>query len=474
MKLSHLLATIFTLFSIALGISAEPLKFSEDTKYSRVALETRIHDFYGNKKPMGFPAFLMDGTMDIPLSEKSKTKFDYVPGLVARAAMEAVDYYRQEAWARGVFFSVEWYANKYFDKIPTEGGSLDDLNSAKVYIPIYDLTKEGGLYANFCSDSTAIKSQLAIDATVKGLKAHIQKYSIKDSQFEEARGGMWHKKGNPNEMWLDDPYMGCALMAQLINHGKSITGSAEDDWNYITNQFNIIWSFLWNKEKKLLHHGFSATPKDSLSACWADPVTGRSQEFWARAEGWFFLALVDVLEEMQKGGVSSSSNYVILRQYLNELADGIAQYQEQRTGCWYQLIDKGAGYNATEYKGVEMAPKYNYLESSASALFIASYYKGMRLGLLDTDYKAMCDKAYRGFIETFVVNDGSAFGGIDIIGSCRSAGLGGKNKRDGSAPYYLLGEDVSRVTEREMLTEGKALGAFILAALEYERAHPDE
>ena len=115
---------------------------------------------------------------------------------------------------------------------------------------------------------------------------------------------------------------------------------------------------------------------------------------WARAEGWYFLALVDVLAEMQKAKVTESDNYTTLRQYLNELAQGIAQYQEQKTGCWYQLIDKGAGYNASSYKGVDMATKYNYLESSASALFIAAYYKGMRLGLLDNDYKAMCDKAY--------------------------------------------------------------------------------
>lgn len=471
LKISRILAFLFSIVFITLAASAKPVKFNEETIYSRLALESRIHDFYGNKKMMGFPIFLMDGTMDTPLHQHSQTKFDYVPGLVARAAMEAIDLYKQEAWARSMFYSVEWYANKYYDKVPTEGGSLDDLNSAKIYFPIFDLTKEGGIYAPFCGDSTFIKSQIAIDHSVTGLKNHIEKYSITNTQFEDAKGGLWHKKGNPNEMWLDDPYMGCSLIAQLINHGKTVTGSAESDWNFITKQFDIVWSYLWNKEKKLLHHGFCADP---ASSCWADPVTGRSQEFWARAEGWFFLALVDVLHEMQKAGVESSSNYTTLRKYLNELAAGIAQYQEQRTGCWYQLIDKGAGYNASEYKGVEMATKYNYLESSASALFIASYYKGMRLGLLDEDYREMCDKAYRGFVETFVIEDGSPFGGIDIIGSCRSAGLGGKDQRDGSAPYYLLGADVTKVTEREMMTEGKALGAFILASLEYERAHPQE
>jgi hypothetical protein len=86
----------------------------------------------------------MDGTMDMdtPLSNKNKTTFDYVPGLVARATMEAVDLYKEEAWARSIFYSVEWYANLYYNKVPDKGGSLDDLNSAKIYFPIYELTKE--------------------------------------------------------------------------------------------------------------------------------------------------------------------------------------------------------------------------------------------------------------------------------------------------------------------------------------------
>ena len=54
-----------------------------------------FYNFYGNKKPMRFPVFLMDVTLDTPLDSKSKTTFDYVPGLVAKATMEAVDLYKQ-------------------------------------------------------------------------------------------------------------------------------------------------------------------------------------------------------------------------------------------------------------------------------------------------------------------------------------------------------------------------------------------
>lgn len=79
----------------------------------------------------------------------------------------------------------------------------------------------------------------------------------------------------------------------------------------------------------------------------------------------------------------------------------------------------------------------------------------------------MAKKAYKGFVEQFLVDDGN--GGIHITGSCRSAGLCGSNGRDGSAAYYLLGPDVKVVKASDRQTEGKALGAFILAAMEYER-----
>ena len=59
------------------------------------------------------------------------------------------------------------------------------------------------------------------------------------------------------------------------------------------------------------------------------------------------------------------------------------------------------------------------------------------------------------------------------IGCCKSAGLGGKTFRDGSAAYYLMGQDteptVADPTSPSFYTEGKVLGAFILAATEYER-----
>ena len=54
-------------------------------------------------------------------------------------------------------------------------------------------------------------------------------------------------------------------------------------------------------------------------------------------------------------------------------------------------------------------------------------------------------------------------GVLTITGSCQSAGL--SKDRWGNAAYYLIGKDVPIQDN----TEGKVLGAFLMAAAEYER-----
>jgi len=246
----------------------------------------------------------------------------------------------------------------------------------------------------------------------------------------------------------------------------------------ITKQFTISWNYLWNDEVKLLYHAFTADPAGEAAAIWvgisAEPghEVYHSAEYWGRATGWYFLALVDVLEQMAKAGLTATDNYKTLHGYLQQLAAGIAAKQDAQTGCWYQLLNYDNSYVATSYNSdfsYTTSPVANYLESSCTAIFIASYLKGMRLGLFDTDYTSLAEKAYRGFVETFMVADGK--GGVHLVRCCKSAGLAGFAFRDGSANYYLMGQDTepTSTSGNNFYTEGKVMGGFIMAATEYER-----
>ena len=98
-------------------------------------------------------------------------------------------------------------------------------------------------------------------------------------------------------------------------------------------------------------------------------------------------------------------------------------------------------------------------------MFTYAYLKGIRLGVLDKKtYLPVAEKAYRGLLTNFIREESN--GQLSILQSCASAGLGpAKDKsRTGTVNYYLCGKDVT-VTQNE----GKAIGPFILASLEYER-----
>ena len=81
---------------------------------------------------------------------------------------------------------------------------------------------------------------------------------------------------------------------------------------------------------KLLYHAFTADPAGSAASSWygISSTPGNeiyhSAEYWGRAEGWYFLALVDVLEQMQIAGLTKTENYKTLHGYHHELAAGIA------------------------------------------------------------------------------------------------------------------------------------------------------
>lgn len=272
--------------------------------------------------------------------------------------------------------------------------------------------------------------------------------------------------------------MGPALLAQMANEYTDYAAISDNDWDLITKQFTISWHYLWNDEVKLLYHAFTADPAGEAAKIWvgisAEPGAEvyHSAEYWGRATGWYFLALVDVLEQMVKAGLTATENFQTLYGYLQQLAAGIAVKQDVKTGCWYQLLNYDDTYVATDYNSdfcYTSSPVANYLESSCTAIFIASYLKGMRLGLFDADYTDLAKKAYRGFVENFMVADG--MGGVHLVRCSKSAGLAGFAFRDGSANYYLMGKDTepTSTSGSNFYTEGKVLGGFIMAATEYER-----
>ena len=250
-------------------------------------------------------------------------------------------------------------------------------------------------------------------------------------------GPFWHKAVYPHQVWLDGVYMAMPFYADYIMRFVP-EASREAYWQDIVREFVVTTEKTLDQATGLYRHAWD----ESRSMFWADPETGLSAHSWGRAVGWLSMALVDVLEIMPEDVPGRESLVDIVR----HLAETLPSWADSETGMWYQVLDSPAREG-------------NYLESSCSVMFIYMYLKALRLGVLDA---SVCDYAcelYERFNERFVREEED--GTLSITSCCSVAGLGGKQNRRGDFDYYI--------SEPVIDNDCKAVGAYIMASLEYER-----
>ncbi|KAH8727582.1 glycosyl hydrolase [Phaeosphaeriaceae sp. PMI808] len=234
-------------------------------------------------------------------------------------------------------------------------------------------------------------------------------------------------------MWLDGIYMADTFYATYTSYFEPNNVTAWDD---ITLQFDLIETHCRNHTSNLLQHGYS----EDKAAVWADPLTGASPLVWNRAVGWYFVALVEVLEVFPK----THPGYAKLQNYLTTLADGLRQAQDESGGWWLIMNEPYPGMDG------------NYIESSATAMFTYTFLKSIRLGLLDAEYKDTAVKAWDLMINNFVQYESN--GTLSWTGTVEVGSL----KGDASYEYYV-GVPLS-------LNDGKGAAPFMYAATEIEMA----
>lgn len=244
-------------------------------------------------------------------------------------------------------------------------------------------------------------------------------------------GGFWHKKKYTHQMWLDGLYMGQPFMAEY-----AATFGEDSLFNDITRQFVLMERHARDTQTGLLYHGYD----ESRQQQWANSTTGRSPHVWARAMGWYGMALVDALEwyPVQHPGRDS------LLGILNRFAKAVATYQDQKSGLWWDIVDMGG-------KGK------NYLEASASSMLVYTLLKGARLGYVPSSYKTVALKGYTGLLSQFIKTKNNQ---VQLTGTVSVSGLGGSPYRDGSFDYYM--------SEKVIANDPKGVGAFLMAANEVE------
>ncbi|WP_316814981.1 glycoside hydrolase family 105 protein [Pedobacter nyackensis] len=316
----------------------------------------------------------------------------------------------------------------YFKYVQTK---MDEFISPEGAIDTYS---EGHFNIDNVKNGTVLLTLYKVTGQLKYFKAATILWKQLQKHPRTKQGGFWHKQIYPNQMWLDGLYMGQPFYAEyagLINNKEA--------FNDIANQFIYMERNARDTKTGLLYHGWD----ESRVERWADPKTGLSPHIWARAMGWYAMALVDVLDNFPKDHPKRKE----LINILNRLAVAIKSVQNNKTGVWYDILDRPND-------------KGNYFESSASAMFVYSIAKGVRMEYLPASFLNVAEKAYKGIQQEFV--EQRAENMINLKGTVSVSGLGGKPYRDGSFAYYM--------SEKVITNDPKGVGAFLKAINEMEMA----
>ena len=343
------------------------------------------------------------------IRQGAKPSWNYIDGCMIKAILELYHIKKNPAYLE--------FADAFIDYFVQEDGSilsydpkeynLDNVNAGKTLFDLYKLTGKE-------------KYRKAMDTV----------YSQLQGQPRTSTGNFWHKMIYPNQVWLDGLYMAQPFYMQYeltFNDGKN----CEDSYQ----QFLTVYDRMRDLRNGLYYHAYD----DSRESFWCDKVTGLSDNFWLRALGWYAMALIDTMEVMPESMKEEKEN---LGQIYHELIDSMLPYQDEKTGMWYQVVNRG---------GIHP----NYLETSGSAIFAYAIMKSVRLGFLDASYFAYGKKAFDGICEKYLSEEN---GELQLGGICLVAGLGNKEMREGTFDYYMRAPVVKN--------EAKGVAPLILAYVE--------
>jgi unsaturated rhamnogalacturonyl hydrolase len=294
---------------------------------------------------------------------------------------------------------------------PADAHSLDNIKTGQNLLTLYRVTGQKKYYLA----AKYVRDQL-----------RLQKHT--------PSGGFWHKDIYPNQVWLDGAYMAGPFLAEY-----GATFHEPEDFEEVAHELMLIDQQMRDAKTGLLYHGWD----ESKQMPWADKTTGLSPEFWARAMGWYGMALVDVLNWLPLDHPQRPA----LLAALDRTAKAIVKFQDPATGLWWQVLNKPTQAG-------------NYVEASASSMFVYTLAKGVRMGYLPQADEASARKGWEGIQKKFVVTE--ADGTLTLNGTVKVGGLGGKPYRSGTFEYYTH--------EPVIANDAKGLGTFLMAGSEMEQS----
>ena len=416
------------------GVQKQPVKITGKTrnvKFENLYINGSLVLNAGEQPYKNYSEWLTHSEMKrVPhsylLDFSKKPKWSYVMGIEMEGMLDTYEAYKDGNEA--ILEYLKEYPQTMIDEkgnitgYKYEDFNLDNVRTAKFILRMHNIAPTKG--------------------TEKALKT-LFKQLVNQPRTKE--GVYWHKAIYANQVWLDGIFMGlpfyCNYAVQTMKPKK-----AEKYLNDAVDQMVKTDYRTYDEKTQLWKHAWDETHQQF----WANKEDGKSQHCWARALGWYVMAMTECLDAMPE-------NYARRQEVidlLNKAMKSVVKYQDKKTGVWYDVLD--------------VKSDKNYLESTASSMFAYVLLKGYRKGYLSEEYLKAGVKAYNGILKQFIkVNADKT---ISLTRCCAVSGLGPgpgpyvkkpNYKRDGSFEYYM--------SEPIRDNDAKGVGPFIWASLEMEQ-----
>lgn len=209
---------------------------------------------------------------------------------------------------------------------------------------------------------------------VKAVADHILRRQARCEDGTFYRKDQMHAFHN-GTMWADDLYMSVPFLIRYAAYSHD--SSAMDD---AARQFVGFRKRLYMPEKQLFSHVYDFTR--SLA-------TGIP---WGRGNGWVLFSLTELLAVLPKTHPLRSD----LLDLFNSLAEGVLRVQDAN-GVWHQVLDMSSSYE----------------EASCTAMFVASFCRGVRNGWFAGDeavYLRAAERGAQALVRRFIDTSGHVYG----------------------------------------------------------------
>lgn len=297
-------------------------------------------------------------------SDKSVSSADTAKGLVARDfGIEEWD------WPQGVGlyglcklqdyenssryqeFLENWFARNLKIGLPSK-----NINTTAPYLAMLDLASKTGNqdYLELCLKQA------------EWLMNELPK--TEENGFQHLTSAIGNRNGvdlHEGQLWADTLFMAVLFLNRA--------GQYFDRQSFVEesiHQFLVHIKYLYDKKSGLFYHGWTFLERNNFGGI-----------FWCRGNSWFTYGVADYIDAFNRLPLDEGVRQYLTDTYRSQVG-ALAKLQAEN-GLWHTVLQDPT----------------SYCEVSGSAAIAAGILKGIKMGMLDENFRPVAEKAVKGIIE---------------------------------------------------------------------------